>query len=256
MQTGATAPRGAHRPSAGGQLGGGGTGRPQPPGQPDVRQRVGRQGARRYTRGSGRRRAGRTMTGTVAVLPAAPIPSIAAAQRGCLPALFILSTVLHAVSARPGAPFLSSVGVYLTSLVPSLHQPPRVNFPRGSIALANDAVIQHGDSGNLRRAAGHQARRGGCSRGATVAAADTGRRHARAWGRRRLGPHLDDGCSRHCRGGASPLSAQRPPRLPAWIRPPCPCPRPPVAAPCVEPPARFLATHCRSKTVPKQRNRW
>jgi len=82
-------PAGGHWPSAGGQLGGGGTGRPQPPGQPDVRQRVGRQGARRYTRGSRRRRAGRTMTGTVAVLPAAPIPSIP----GCAARLF--SRLVH-----------------------------------------------------------------------------------------------------------------------------------------------------------------
>ena len=61
-------PVGGHRSLAGGQLGGGGTGYPQPPGQPDARQRVGGQGARRYNRGAGRRRAGRTTTGTFAFL--------------------------------------------------------------------------------------------------------------------------------------------------------------------------------------------
>jgi len=115
-------PAGGHRPSAGGQLGGGGTGCPQPPGQPDARQRVGGQGARRYKRGAGRRRAGLTTTGTFAFLPAAPIPSIPGRAALLLPCSLFFD-LLHAVSARPGAPSLSLVGVYLPSLSPGISAP-------------------------------------------------------------------------------------------------------------------------------------
>ena len=132
---------GGHRPSAGGQLGGGGTGCPQPPGQPDARQRVGRQGACRYKRGAGRRRAGRTSTGTFAFLPAAPIPSIPgrAARLSCR---LVLSISCLARRVRSAWCTFSSLGRCLPplSLLVFLHRSVGVNFPRGKSALANDSL--------------------------------------------------------------------------------------------------------------------